>query len=135
MTIEQLFQAYDDGDITKNELFVHVLATFTPADMELTQRLLEREPGVVPEFEEWLDDISRGAEVILGSETITLPEASRRTIEIWREKTNVERYARLAGRMAGQWRTAPLRGEPTVEPEDVKPFVSRDVDRLVQEAA
>lgn len=134
MTIDQLMRAYDDGDITRNELFGHVLALLTPGLAETVRARLRGDEGLLEAFEEWVDDVAAGAEVFLGSRQVHFSDDSRSAIALWRERTRAARYAKLAGRMT-QWRTNTLQGEPTINPEDIEPFRSKDIDGLFAEAA
>jgi len=99
LTINEILRAYDDGDITRNELFGHILAVLTPVQMETIRELLSREPGRLEAFNEWIDDVASGAEVFSGSRPMHISDEARAAIVRWRDRTQPERYAMLANHM------------------------------------
>ena len=134
LTIDELLQAYDDGDITRNELFGHLLTALAPAQMETVRERLNREAGRLEAFEEWVAEVASGAALFSGSRPRRISDDARAAIARWRDRTRPLRYKKLASRMQ-QCLTEAHEGEATVEPDDIEPFRSTDIERWLVEAA
>jgi hypothetical protein len=134
MTMDEILQAYDDGAITRNELFSDVLLQIAQFPPEALREALNREAGCWERFEEWVDDVAAGAAVFSGSRQMRISNDTRAAIMRLRDRTRAARYAKLAARMR-QWITDPHEGEPVCTPDDMEPFQVTDIDRLLPEAA
>jgi hypothetical protein len=134
MTIDEILRAYDDGDITRNELFAEVLMRIAHIPPEAIREGLSREAGRREAFEEWVDDVAAGAAVFSGSRQVRVSNDDRAAIARFRDDTRPARYAKLATRIT-RWMTEAHDGEPVCAPEDMEPFQWTDVERLLTEAA
>jgi len=134
LTIDELLGAYDDGDITRGELFGHILAALTLADVDTIRARLATEAGRVEAFEEWVLDVAAGAEILLGSQPLRIPDEARAAIARLRDRIRVERYGKLASRIR-RWTTEEQERERASGSEDIAAFRSTDVDALLVEAA
>lgn len=131
--MDELFAAYEDGDITRGQLFVHLIADLT-LDLVRPAKTLLMEHDCREDFEAWLDDIAAGASVYVGGEIVPLSREARVAIARWRAETQTARYARLAG-LVERWSTVQHDVERAVEPGEIPPFFSNEVDGLLPEAA
>ena len=98
-TVDKLLQAYDDGDLTRHELFVHLLLGLTPAQVDPLRARLRANGDCLAEFEAWLDDVAAGAQLSLGGEPAHLSEEALTAVVLWRNQTQPARYSRLAERI------------------------------------
>lgn len=78
--------AYEAGEMTRGELFAELLASLTPSTAGDVQSALATQPDqVVSEFESWLDDAARGADVYLGRRAVGRATATFQGIQRWRD--------------------------------------------------
>ncbi|MEP7119885.1 MAG: hypothetical protein ABJE95_03200 [Byssovorax sp.] len=130
LTIDEMLRAYDDGDITRNELFGHLLTQLDPVQLETVRERLSQYAGCLKAFEQWVDDVASGAELFSGSRRMRISEDTRLAIAHIRDRMRAERYTKLANRMQ-HWKPE----EHAFEPDDIEPFHWTDIEPLLEEAA
>jgi len=86
LSADELMRAYEEGDLTRSELFAHMLSLINPANIDTIMAKLSSEPGCSGEFEEWLADVARGAEVFAGKRMVPVPGA-KAAAQTWRSRT------------------------------------------------
>jgi len=72
LIIDTLVRAHEEGDITRGELFAHLIALLSPATMDEIRGILGREPACLAAFDVWLGDLAGGAKVYLGRHAVAL---------------------------------------------------------------
>jgi hypothetical protein len=134
LTIEEIFGAYEQGDLTRNDLYGHLLVMLPRAPVEIVWERLRGEPSLLEAFEGWALTVSTGAEVVSGGRPLPLSPSHREALARFQTHARAARYAELARRM-DTWASDAHVDEPAVDPEEIEPFVSRAVEPLVGEAA
>ena len=132
-TIDEILRAHDDGVITVDELFGHLLGLLALVPPEMIRGRLRAETGREEAFEEWVEAVSCGAEMVSAGRSARLSEQERAAIARYREHTRVARYARLADQMK-QWMAEPHGAELRFDPDAIAPFLSSNIERLLGEA-
>jgi hypothetical protein len=133
MTIDEILQAYDDGLLTVDELSCHLLRMLSHVSPETIRERLRVEAGREEAFDDWVDAVASGAELLSGGRPVFLSEDERVAISRYREAARPARYARLA-ELIQQWVAEPHDEEPPLGPEDIAPFMTTDVQFPFEEA-
>lgn len=82
LTLEQLLQAYDAGELTRGELVIHTLTVLPSVEPEAVELALRQRPAELAALVEWGNDVLAGAELFCSSGGIVLmTEEHRRAIE------------------------------------------------------
>jgi hypothetical protein len=131
-TIDEIMQVYDDGIITADELFGLLLPMLALLQPEAVRRRLATASGLEEAFEEWIGDVSSGAEVVSGGRPVRISDDDRAAIARYLKRTQAARYARLADHIK-QWMAELHEEEPVLGPDDIPPFLSTDIEPLLGE--
>jgi len=86
LTADDLMRAHADGELTRTELFVHLISLITPANIEEIMAKLGADESCAQELGQWLDDITRGAQVFAGKRQVLTADA-RAAALAWRSQT------------------------------------------------
>lgn len=63
LTFEQILQAYDRGEFTRNEFIGHTLTALASVQPETVERALRRRPEDLDALMKWIEDVLSGAEI------------------------------------------------------------------------
>lgn len=134
LTNDEIWQLYDDGMITTDELFGLLLPMLARVPPEAIHERLRTEAGLEDAFAEWIGAVASGAEVIAGSRPVHVSDDDRIAIARFREHTRAARYAKLADHM-WQWMMATHAEEPCLGPDARAPFRWKGIEPLLGEGA
>ena len=85
MTVDEILRACDEGVLTADEVFGHVLPLLLVVPPETIRERLRAEAGREEGFDGWLVEFLSGAEVVSGGQPLTLTEPLRAAMVRYRE--------------------------------------------------
>lgn len=84
LTLAELIAARDDHVLTENGFLVRLLQILTPENMDDVRAALERKPGQLDAFEQWVASVGAGAYLFSGGVRVGLSTDTIEAARIWR---------------------------------------------------
>jgi hypothetical protein len=86
LTVDGAFEAYDDGALTRSELFRHLLQMLSVVEPGPLRERLSTETGRAEEFDEWVEDVASGGDVLSSAgQSLRFTESDQAAIARFRD--------------------------------------------------